>query len=155
MVSSRLQEFTQEAVPKEPFKQRVCMAETEGPTTEQADDNLPTNIGSIGPLGQLREAKSYMNENSIPQMFECLLASLMLEQPDDHVTFLDQKMNAIKEVGTDNINWQSFIEQLHPHRDPLRRQFFGEVHQNRSDKRSFSRDDTASSELFHLTEAQD
>ena len=131
------------------------MAEKEGTTTAQSDENLTTHIGSVGPLGQLMEAKSYMTENSIPQMFECLLASLMMEQPDDHVTFLDKKLNAIKEAGTDNINWQSFIEQLHPHRDPLRRQLFGEVPKNRTAKRSLSRDDTASSELFHLTEAQD
>ncbi|KAI0240800.1 hypothetical protein LSAT2_008425 [Lamellibrachia satsuma] len=129
------------------------------PTPESDETQSTQQTGPPGPLTQLVEAKRYMAENSIPQMFECLLASLMLERPDDYVTFLDKKLDSIKEA--DEVNWESFIQPLHPHRDPVRRALFGDGQTTKvpaGDNRSFSRVDSATqrpSELFHLTEAQE
>jgi len=137
---------------------RPTMAEKESKSTPETVSNPSVQMGPPGPITKLMEAKRYMADNNIPQMFECLLASLMLERPDDYVTFLDKKLDAIKEVGTDEVNWESFIRPLHPHRDPVRRALFGEVQTTIPDTKSLPRVDSATrrpSELFHLTEAQE
>lgn len=65
-------------------------------------------------------AKTYLSTHCIPQMFESLLSALMLERPEDPVDFIEKKMNEIKQIGIENIHWESFVMSMHPYRDPVR-----------------------------------
>ncbi|OWF48505.1 Adenylate kinase isoenzyme 5 [Mizuhopecten yessoensis] len=67
------------------------------------------------------QAKHYLSAHKIPQMFESLLSCLMLERPDDPVIYIEKKMAEIKEVGLENVNWETFVYHLHPYRDIVRR----------------------------------
>jgi hypothetical protein len=69
------------------------------------------------------QAKQYLATHRIPQMFESLLSCLMLERPDDPVTFIETKMSEIKDIGVKNVNWETFVLNLHPYRDPVRREY--------------------------------
>ena len=67
------------------------------------------------------QAKQYLAEHRIPQMFEGLISSLMIERPEDPVVFIERKLAMIKDIGVDNVNWETFVHDLHPYRDALRR----------------------------------
>ena len=75
-----------------------------------------------GPISQHRHHCQYLEDNSVPQMFESLMACLMMEQPDDMYSYLDNKLETIKSIGPENINWETFVYPLHPSRDPVRQQ---------------------------------
>lgn len=68
-------------------------------------------------------AKSYLSSHHIPQMFESLLSCLMLERPEDPVSFIERKMSEIRHIGIENVNWETFVLNLHPYRDPTRLEF--------------------------------
>ena len=68
-------------------------------------------------------AKSYLSTHRIPQMFESLLSCLMLERPEDPVSFIEKKMSEIRHIGIDNVNWETFVLNLHPYRDVTRLEF--------------------------------
>lgn len=65
-------------------------------------------------------AKTYLSMHHIPQMFESLLSCLMLERPEDPVTFIEKKMSEIRSIGIENVNWETFVVDLHPYRDSKR-----------------------------------
>ncbi|WAR08977.1 KAD5-like protein [Mya arenaria] len=67
-------------------------------------------------------AKMYLSTHNIPQMFESLLSCLMVERPEDPVAYVEKKMGQIREIGVENVNWESFVRDLHPYRDPVRLQ---------------------------------
>lgn len=106
-------------------------------------------------------AKKYLAMHHIPQMFESLLSCLMIERPEDPVEYIEKKMNEIRSVGVENVNWETFVRALHPYRDPVRLQ-------NVRDGRKFDKereeleentkgDDGKSDyqpDVFKLTEAQ-
>ena len=69
------------------------------------------------------QAKQYLASHRIPQMFECLLSCLMMERPEDPVTFIETKMSEIKRIGVRNVNWETFVLSMHPYRDPVRREY--------------------------------
>ncbi|XP_005098373.1 adenylate kinase isoenzyme 5 [Aplysia californica] len=69
------------------------------------------------------QAKQYLSEHKIPQLFESLLSSLMMERPENPVEYIEKKMCQIREIGTDNVNWETLVAHLHPYRDNIRRQF--------------------------------
>ena len=71
----------------------------------------------IGPLTQLKEAQDYMTEAKVPQLFRSLLAALMVERPTDPHKYLDNKLEEIKIRGMENIDWESFVYDLHPTRE--------------------------------------
>lgn len=71
--------------------------------------------------GTREQAKQYLAAHRIPQMFESLLSCLMLERPDDPVSYIERKMSEIKQIGLGNVNWETFVFHMHPYRDPLRR----------------------------------
>ncbi|KAK3098060.1 hypothetical protein FSP39_015719 [Pinctada imbricata] len=73
------------------------------------------------PANNREAAKQYLATHRIPQMFESLLSCLMLERPEDPVEFISKKMSEVKEIGLDNVNWETFVFHLHPYRDNLRR----------------------------------
>ncbi|KAK3770586.1 hypothetical protein RRG08_029504 [Elysia crispata] len=68
-------------------------------------------------------AKEYLNQHKIPQLFESLLSSLMMERPDNPVEYIEKKMCQIRDLGIDNVTWETLISHLHPYRDNIRRQF--------------------------------
>ena len=105
-------------------------------------------------------AKKYLAEHSIPQMFESLLSCLMLERPEDPVSYVEKKMVQIREIGLENVNWETFVVELHPYRDPVRLQYVRdgskfdkeqEVNENRKLQREQS---DYQPDVFKLTEAQ-
>lgn len=116
------------------------------------------------------QAKQYLANHKIPQMFEGLLSCLMLERPEDPVAYIEKKMAMIKEIGLDQVNWETFVYHLHPYRDPVRRQLVHdgskfdkefeseqELKQETSSQSSNSRtsqNEAYKPELFQLTEAQ-
>ncbi|KAK7463224.1 hypothetical protein BaRGS_00032470 [Batillaria attramentaria] len=69
------------------------------------------------------QAKQYLASHRIPQMFESLLSCLMMERPEDPVSFIEDKMSQIKQIGVKNVNWETFVISMHPYRDPVRRQY--------------------------------
>lgn len=71
--------------------------------------------------GTREQAKQYLATHKIPQMFESLLSCLMLERPDDPVLYIEKRMSEIKQIGLENVNWETFVFHMHPYRDPLRR----------------------------------
>ncbi len=76
--------------------------------------------GQIGPITRREQSSKYLQENMIPQMFESIVAGLMLERPEDHFKYMDHKLEQIKEKGVHFVNWETFVHHLHPKRDPLR-----------------------------------
>ncbi|GFR62236.1 adenylate kinase isoenzyme 5 [Elysia marginata] len=68
-------------------------------------------------------AKQYLNQHKIPQLFESLLSSLMMERPENPVEYIEKKMCQIRDLGVDNVTWETLISHLHPYRDNIRRQF--------------------------------
>ncbi|BFZ10184.1 hypothetical protein BsWGS_13223 [Bradybaena similaris] len=69
------------------------------------------------------KAKLFLAEHRIPQLFESLLSCLMMERPEDPVTYIEEKMLEIRDIGVENINWETLISHLHPYRNNIRRQF--------------------------------
>lgn len=114
------------------------------------------------PVVNAREAaKIYLASHQIPQMFESLLSCLMIERPEDPVQYIEKKMSEIQEIGIENVNWETFVLQLHPYRDPVRlqnirdgskfdreREALEEVGQRGDDGKIYEPD------VFKLTEAQ-
>ena len=79
-----------------------------------------------GPISQYLSSRTYLDEHKIPQLFESLLASLMLEKPGDMTKHLDAKLEEVKSKGIDNIDWETFVYDLHPLRDPKRKEIVKE-----------------------------
>ena len=122
-----------------------------------------------GPITNHNKATKYLEENRVPQLFQSLMSALMLEKPEDHLQFIQDKLELIKndDSAKDNLYWESLIYHLHPKRDKTRLEF---IHDDEHQKWSFmpkpfefSEDERVSrmscgeekSELFKLTEAQD
>ena len=82
--------------------------------------------GNNGPISRIWDNKLYLEKHHIPEMFESLMAALMLEKPEDHFEYLDTKLQIIQQVGVQNVNWETFVRELHPHRDPIRQELLGE-----------------------------
>jgi len=116
------------------------------------------------------QAKRYLADHKIPQIFESLLSCLMMERPENPVEYIEKKMIEIKTIGPDQVNWETLVAHLHPYRDNIRRQFIrdgslfdqefakmqGEIEEYRQRKKehfeSMATDDYQS-DLFQLTEA--
>ncbi|XP_059143353.1 F-box and leucine-rich repeat protein 13-like [Physella acuta] len=119
----------------------------------------------------LREdTKKYLAEHKIPQLFESLLSSLMMERPENPVEYIENKMCQIRDIGPENINWETLISHLHPYRDNIRRQLIrdgsifdkeyseilGEMEdfeQRKKDCFEFIAQERYKPEIFSLTEA--
>jgi len=46
-----------------------------------------------------------------------------MERPENPVEFIERKMKEIKEIGADNVDWETLVQHLHPYRNDVRRQF--------------------------------
>ena len=131
------------------------------------EERRPRFDQRVGPITKYLQAKEYLESHNVQKMFESLISSLMLERPENHFKFLDDKLDAIKEIGIDNIDWESFIYQLHPSRDPVRNEYVKteeSEQQRKKDQPLFADEEGASGgpkdenykpELFNLTEPQE
>lgn len=72
-----------------------------------------------GPITKHELAASYLREHKIPQMFESIVAGLMIERPEDPFQYMDKRLDQIKEKGVHFVNWETFVHHLHPRRDPV------------------------------------
>lgn len=82
-----------------------------------------SSAGTVTNSTTREQAKQYLAMHHIPQMFESLLSCLMMERPEDPVSYIEDKMSEIRTIGANNVNWETFVYQLHPYRDPVRRHF--------------------------------
>ena len=101
------------------------------------------------------EAKVYLAEHGIPQLFECLLSSLMMERPKNPVEFIERKIAEVKRTGINNINWETFIYHLHPYRDEVRRQYIADDSMFGQDTQTDISTTCYQSDLFEMTERND
>ncbi|XP_057289382.1 uncharacterized protein LOC130612110 [Hydractinia symbiolongicarpus] len=62
--------------------------------------------------GGLEEAKEYMMDKEIPQLFESMMTALMYKKPTNHIEFLEDCLVRAKE--NPKVKWHSFIEPLPP-----------------------------------------
>uniref|UniRef100_A0A0B7A9W3 Uncharacterized protein n=1 Tax=Arion vulgaris TaxID=1028688 RepID=A0A0B7A9W3_9EUPU len=70
-----------------------------------------------------QRTKLYLAEHRIPQLFESLLSCLMMERPENPVSYIEKKMCEIRDIGLDNVNWETLIIHFHPYRDNTRRMY--------------------------------
>ncbi|XP_074662408.1 uncharacterized protein LOC141914956 [Tubulanus polymorphus] len=66
------------------------------------------------------DAKSYLNKHRLPDVIGSIISGLMVERPDDHFAYIQNKLNAIQGQGADKVDWETFVYDLHPYRDPVR-----------------------------------
>lgn len=120
----------------------------------------PDQFPPQGPISQRLGANSYLQDKKIPQIFESLLAGLMLECPDDHMTYLHRKLDLIKEIGTENIAWDTFVVHLRPDKTHAQEQNTKcDLFHAEQDSLSFDHNESfqqpatyGSSQLFELTD---
>ena len=120
-----------------------------------------------GPITEYLLAKDYLNTHKIPQMFDSLMAAIMIEKPDNHFEYLETTLDNIKEIGMENINWETFVHDLHPLRDQNRLKYihdeFYEKHKSAieqykypsSESTSCNNDESYQPQVFQLTEPFD
>ncbi|KAH9491545.1 Adenylate kinase isoenzyme 5 [Bulinus truncatus] len=116
------------------------------------------------------ETKKYLAQHKIPQLFESLLSSLMMERPENPVEYIENKMVQIRDIGPENVDWQTLVSHLHPYRDNLRRQLIRdgsvydreysemigeleEFEERKKDHVEFKAEKRYKPEIFSLTEA--
>jgi len=107
-------------------------------------------------------AKHYLSTHNIPQMFESLLSCLMIERPVDPVAYVEKKMSEIREIGIENVNWETFVRELHPYRDQVRLDNVRdgssfdrerEMKEGQGDGRQHEKTEDYEPDVFKLTEA--
>lgn len=106
-------------------------------TPSAAEDDETSELPPQGPITQQLNYRQYLADNKVPEMFQSLIASLMMERPTDMFSYLDTKLEAIKEVGLENIDWETFVYPLHPSRDPVRMQFVKEKEEGKDNDLPF------------------
>ena len=47
----------------------------------------------VGPITRHEQAAAYLREHRIPQMFESIVAGLMIERPDDPFNYMDKRLD--------------------------------------------------------------
>uniref|UniRef100_A0A914W9I4 Adenylate kinase isoenzyme 5 n=1 Tax=Plectus sambesii TaxID=2011161 RepID=A0A914W9I4_9BILA len=62
------------------------------------------------------EAKRYLQEHNIPQLFEGLMTGLIYNKPDDPLDFLDRALSKIRADPTSPVQWDMFIDNPPPPR---------------------------------------
>ncbi len=60
----------------------------------------------------IQDAKVYLENKGIPELFEAIITSLMYSKPDDHVQFIQLCLDKIQSGSTarNSIKWDSFID---------------------------------------------
>jgi len=57
-----------------------------------------------------QDAKAYLADREIPQLFESLMTGLMFYRPEDHIAYLQECLKKIRADGVDKVRWNLFIE---------------------------------------------
>ena len=110
----------------------------------------------VGPLTAQWNSNRYLMENKVNRMFDSLVAGLIIERPDDHMTFLDTKLAEIKAKGIDNVDWETFVYHLHPLRSEARKMIINdEVIPERVLTSPSQKEASYEPNLFKLTETAD
>ena len=60
------------------------------------------------------KAKAYIQNREIPELFQALMTGLMYHQPDDHISFLTESLNVLKEKKVKSIDWTTFLQPENP-----------------------------------------
>lgn len=50
----------------------------------------------------------------------------MLECPENHMNYIQEKLDIMKDIGVENVDWDVFISHLHPTRDPFHVEFIND-----------------------------
>lgn len=56
------------------------------------------------------DAKSYLSKREIPRLFESLMTGLMYHRPQDHIRYLIDCLEKVKDKGYQNVTWSSFVD---------------------------------------------
>ncbi|CAJ0609765.1 unnamed protein product [Cylicocyclus nassatus] len=56
------------------------------------------------------EAKLYLHQHSIPQLFECLMTGLIYNRPKEPLQFLEQAIAQLRAHPEEQLSWDMFIE---------------------------------------------
>ncbi|KAL5011338.1 hypothetical protein ScPMuIL_009889 [Solemya velum] len=56
------------------------------------------------------DAKTFLSKREIPRLFESLMTGLMYHRPADHIQYLIDCLGKVKENGSTNITWSSFVD---------------------------------------------
>ena len=92
---------------------------TNRPATGRCSSLSDKSFPDIGPISRHQAASAYLREHKIPQMFESIVAGLMMERPEDPLKYMDKRLDQIKEKGVHFVNWETFVYHLHPRRDSI------------------------------------
>jgi len=84
----------------------------------------PTHAPTEGPITQARDAAEYLRRHNINGLLSGMMAGLMMALPEDHVDYMQQAVSSARDMGLENVDWQTFVQALHPYKDPLRRKLF-------------------------------
>ena len=114
--------------------------------------NRSSRRSQAGPITEYLTARHYLDNHNIPQLFESLLSSLMVEKPGDLSVHLEQKLEEVKAKGIENVDWETFVHDLHPLRDPKRKEIIQEDPPTVM-KKPPTETINIESELFKLTQA--
>ncbi|KAM3728558.1 Adenylate kinase isoenzyme [Dirofilaria immitis] len=57
------------------------------------------------------EAKRYLQEHAIPQLFESLITGLICNKPEDPIGFLESSLNKVRQNPNFEYKWDSFIDE--------------------------------------------
>ena len=71
----------------------------------------------------MKDNKAYLESKHIPQLLQSILAALTVDQPEDHLGYIREKIEQVKEIGSENVNLLTFIKDKHPLENPVRHQF--------------------------------
>ncbi len=122
-------------------------------TKRQIMDGQVCGDSPRGPLSHVAHAKNYLERNRIDKMFQSLIAALMIERPDDHFEYLDAKLEEVREKGLYNIDWDTFVYDLHPERNAQRLQLIQEDHSGKCVQEIDTDHGDYEPKLFKLTES--
>lgn len=131
---------------------------------EANDSSSDTQSICKGPISEHQNAKMYLEANRVPQMFQSLLSCLMLEQPDNCVSFMSKKLEEIREMDLDQVDWECFIKHLHPRENAIRKELVKDYDtkveqvQVKNEMQPFANmkaNDQYKPTVFQLTEPQD
>ncbi|XP_025111640.1 uncharacterized protein LOC112574655 [Pomacea canaliculata] len=57
-----------------------------------------------------QDAKLYLSEREVPRLFECLMTGLMFHRPSDHIQYLIECLEKVKQSGQEKLRWNIFVE---------------------------------------------
>lgn len=71
----------------------------------------------------MKDNRAYLENRRIPQLIKSILAALAVEQPEDHLAFIREKLEQAQELGAEEVDVLTFIKDKHPLENPVRHEF--------------------------------